>query len=1341
MSCTAFSGLYAQDESSTEEEREMYVIVEGSSDAVVLETEERWSRSLGSLRLDQKVIVLDPEELKDEKRTLIKIRTVLGQDTVVGWVKRAILSDEVTTINARGSEGAARTGGTAVGAIKANVMPSADPIPFDDILRSHQQKNKNSKPNIDIISITGTGKTSGPVLTMKVKNNTNTPVKTTIGRNAIPTQYDVENNNNGDLVLIKTGKKHQDYIVTGPGSVTLPPDEETDIPLTGVCISPNLPPLPEGKPIKINNNITSYPIPVTSDTPITDFKVIDTDSNKPVVNPIISVSPLPSSGQSIYIPSGKGDDYDNLIVAAVSRIDSTIEEMDTDGHYYTGIFKDGVPNHKDVIRQFTTWIYIGILTDDNYDQDDIQVAIEKETKSQGIKIESEDIKNQASFIYDQSIHTELKAGVISYTPVITQEAERRQPVISNEDPGCDTIRQKASAMLELSAKMLCQDVSPILNALDKLFSKYAGALDELAELRGRSDAIDQFKDDIETMKDDVVSGLKKEIEDKEGMNSEDEDCGGDWKANMINRFGDSKGTQRRIQNTERAFEQAKNSQLKELNKRLERQEKYWDDIAEPLNEQAEATGEAISELEEDIESIKKELDDLIAELLKNVCDFKILWEDLLRFMEANYQCLDCPQEILEPPPIIQQLNDCLKDLLKALEGLKNHVPLPGDEEMAQKEAKSTFDREGALEKFKEVREAIDRYNEHIATGGGATMVSASAECKRLLTRSSGYQFFGGINRPQTSSGDIGRTYGTMGGRTVAGPSNPSSMSNSSDRRTYRRERNEYRAEAAKLAREVNRTVRSAKRGHNGEPIEEAFADEGNVNAHGKTKAIPYKEDNQKELNKLIDKIIDDILKCYNKNLAQQQQTRYYELVTKCLIFRQCGLAVATTYGDYKRLLDSLQTHNDHKVDQLRRELEHLKRSRDRLSNRISDVEKEIRDIGNEIDKVGSGTTGSNSDAARSARRALNKRMAEQRDAMKYLRRHRDNINSQINNINTRLNRVQRQSDNLSRARGMSTLRDIDDCERELERMENLKERITDTQDGQIDPAIEDIEKDFEGAYEDVSSGFDEASRISDGITGIGNDGANIHAELNEIELAKQASIALRRRINCEILLAEHYNRNRPRGTPEIDIEDLKDEIDNISEFLKDLQELTKKLQNANEDINAILDEINKKAGQLLKGAKKVKEVLEFAESVATILDGLGENATPDQRARAFGEVINHAENLAGKVPGFGDMITYYSKAYQAAINAILAIGDEMIEPFFEAAESFINRQPCHTIADNAGDMTLDEIIEDMYQRFVNSIGGDTVLGAGLRGVRNREKFRAMFMAEAQQYIIECCIFK
>jgi hypothetical protein len=82
-------------ERHSDAEKQMYVIVEGSTDAVLLDSERRWARSLGGLRLDQVVTVLDESQIEEERR-LIRVRTVIDGQTVEGWVRRSILSDDIS---------------------------------------------------------------------------------------------------------------------------------------------------------------------------------------------------------------------------------------------------------------------------------------------------------------------------------------------------------------------------------------------------------------------------------------------------------------------------------------------------------------------------------------------------------------------------------------------------------------------------------------------------------------------------------------------------------------------------------------------------------------------------------------------------------------------------------------------------------------------------------------------------------------------------------------------------------------------------------------------------------------------------------------------------------------------------------------------------------------------------------------------------------------------------------------------------------------------------------------------------------------------------------------------
>jgi hypothetical protein len=84
--------------------KDMFIGIEGGSDAVLLDSERRWARSLGPLQLDQRVTVLDPAQLADSSRTLIRVRTEIDGEAVEGWVRRVALSEGISEAGTRGSE-------------------------------------------------------------------------------------------------------------------------------------------------------------------------------------------------------------------------------------------------------------------------------------------------------------------------------------------------------------------------------------------------------------------------------------------------------------------------------------------------------------------------------------------------------------------------------------------------------------------------------------------------------------------------------------------------------------------------------------------------------------------------------------------------------------------------------------------------------------------------------------------------------------------------------------------------------------------------------------------------------------------------------------------------------------------------------------------------------------------------------------------------------------------------------------------------------------------------------------------------------------------------------------
>jgi len=1185
------------------------------------------------------------------------------------------------------------------------------------------------------VKVVGTGRTTGHIADISVFNP---------GQDNITVQLGLsDSGNTNGMIYVPSSKKHQGYIITGPGKVEIPAGGLIEIPLSGVCHDPSKPPIPANNPFPkpetwiFNDDLEGMPIPLIG------LKEVKVKPGRPVIaNTYMVPGLLIGEEKSPKVnPKKNPMVFATMVFDAVQKITTTTDILHDDGFYYTGILANDRRKTREIINQWTTWWYVGVLTGGEYDYKEFEKSLQNELSFNDLKVGKEDISTVGTQLWDLVQLTGAEAKVISVSSGDRSTSSRpiQPPPMHGIPEGCDTIRQKAHAWLDLNAKMICKDAGPLVDDLVKKFKELADKKHEIASLKGKMDAAQNFKSYLGDMKQSVMDNLQSEIDNLENMNSDDADCGGDWQAQMTSRHGSGARNQRRIRNMQRFFENRIKDRLRKLNDRKQKQEDYWNEKLEDLDSVIDDIQIELDEKEKEAEILEKEIDDILNSIKSILCDFNIQWEEMLRFMDANYRCLDCPQELLELPPIIIALNDCMSDIFRKLNGLKASIPVPDDQDLADAAAKAQFDPDDAKRLFDAVQEAIENYQKHINQGGGDAVNAVPIECKRLLQRASGYQFFGGVVRPQTGGRDNGRSYGTPGGLNVAGPADPGSLQDRQSRNEYRRQRREFGLEASRLSREINRAVRAAQRGHNGQPIENAFTDTDNIDAHGKAEAVKHQMKNKEDLEKLIDEFNKSLLECYNSQLQKQQQTRYVELITKCLIFRQCGLALATSWGEYRRLLDSLANDNAIRIADMEGRINNLERSVDQLERQIAQLEANLRDLRSQLNNLNDGLGSDARGAGNEIKNQLERRINDLNTQVRDLRSKRQNIRSKIADAKSKLNRAKSRSDAMSTPSQLRPISNAQDCKREAARISNFVNRANDTQDGPIAEGLGGAEADADAAADDLGTAFDDAGTIADEVRKLDGDIAGARDELEDLDAAIKAATDAKRRLNCERILAEYYNKNKDSDEPEIDIESIEEEIKNLQELLDQLDELRELVAGDNEKLEAILNGLKDKAGKAGKAVEEIKRIMELGERLATLWKGLSTD-DPEAKARAFKEVLDIADELAQRVPGFGDMISYYAKAYDAAFRAIMDIRDRMIEPYLRDANRHINAFSCDNLIDRSSDKTADEIAEELWNSFINQYGESTIR-AGLRSNSNFRKFKELFLASAIARVIECCIFR
>lgn len=1206
--------------------------------------------------------------------------------------------------------------------------------PRAGVLPPEQGSRRIKDTGIVIQRAIGTGNTTGHIANITISNTGNESVKLCFSsKNSCP----------DDAVFIgmiyAPNKKYQDYVITGPIDFVIPPGITFIIPVTGVCIEPDKKPVPDRSPFSNPDTWILQSDPTSVFT--YDGVKIDDDLPELYATNLSDVWPgnSVSSDKGFTVdPAENPDLAASLIFDAIEKIDSTIKDLNNQGYYYAGPFVRESNYTSSVIRLYTTWAYIGAVTGNEYTFNDFESGILDLVNEMGsdTKIDTTELKNETILVWDMITLTGTEAKVITYAPDKTTSSSRNTslPIVGIPN-GCDTIRQKASAMVDLMAKMICNDVSGIMTELENLMKDYTAVLGDLATLKGKKDAAQKFKHQLVSMKEKALKNLNAEIEGIQNMNADDADCGGDWQTQMLSRLGNTRANRSRVKRAERAFKNSKSSLLRNLKDRLARQEKHWDSKISSIDNQIQGLNDSIDDKQKQADNIKNRLNELAEMLKKLSCDFKIKWDELISFMDANYKCLDCPQEVFQMPDKIIKLDDCLRSVLQSLAGLRNLIPVPDDEDLKKAEANAKFDPASAQVLFDAVQNAIDAYQNHAQNGASGSIIATSQLCKGLLRHASGYQFFSSIVSVRTFGSDNGRTNGTPGSGTVAGPSDPGSLQSRADRNAYRKERNEFRKKATDLARAISKAANAANRGFNGAPVENGLTDPENVNAHGAAEAVKYQKENQQALNDLIDEWINGILECYNRQLQQQNQNKYVELITKCLIFRQCALALTASYEEYKKMLDDMIADNDARIQAAENQLNKHQHSLKGLNNQIDQIDKHIKETEKEIDNLGSGLSGAAGRAASAKQNELRSRLQALKSDLNNLKNQRDAVQSNLDEAKSSLIRAKAQANQLKEPQDLNEISDAESCKREIQRVENLGRRANDLE-GKVSDNLDDVNSDLNGAKSGLNDGNNKASNLSGEVNGVSTDAADAREELDEMDRTIREAITTRRRINCEWILAEHYNKMKHEDSTEIDLESLEDAAKELDDFLEKIENLRELLDNENEKLKESIGRAKDASGKVRNTIENIQYIRVWFERIATLWNGLHSLRAAD-KANAMNEIMDAAAELADLVPGYGHMIAYYAEAFGAALNAILGIQNKIVKPFEDAANSYLSSSSiCNTWIDKASDHTMDSLIEEMWKSFAKN---NSIVLSGLNS-ENTRRLKDYFKAQASMKIIECCLF-
>ncbi len=461
----------------------------------------------------------------------------------------------------------------------------------------------------------------------------------------------------------------------------------------------------------------------------------------------------------------------------------------------------------------------------------------------------------------------------------------------------------------------------------------------------------------------------------------------------------------------------------------------------------------------------------------------------------------------------------------------------------------------------------------------------------------------------------------------------------------------------------------------------------------------------------IDAMLDALRDCYDISDHHNQRRRFNDIMTECVEFREALRELDGTYADHAEKTDEEEARLRARLAEIERLINQLRGRSSAAGSSVSDLEDLIEEIKRRIEEL----------------------QGEQ--VHPDLRREKQDM---IQELRDRLAELERR---LRDAQGAKA-----EADRLLDELERLRDRIRDAIDefGEITPPspvgstdeaneasgkVDDEREEKEEEEERIGDLINEAGETADeagGASGDASGGASSGLSdgddllddldayleyLRRLTEAKEEYERKRRQTDCLRLLEEY--RAMQDQEPGF--------FTQIWEFFWKSKE---ELDEFPEGIFDDLDEFREYLG-------KLEEWKERIEQAITLLNGINTD-DPEARAEAFGEVMEIAKELGGKVPGFGEIMGYYATAYNAAMEAIQQIAEDIRRP----AKQAIDAHPIRCNPDAWHDKSLEEVLEEEWQKFMQTIAAGTVTGLSPQQQRTMEDY---FKEKAASEILECCI--
>lgn len=269
--------------------------------------------------------------------------------------------------------------------------------------------------------------------------------------------------------------------------------------------------------------------------------------------------------------------------------------------------------------------------------------------------------------------------------------------------------------------------------------------------------------------------------------------------------------------------------------------------------------------------------------------------------------------------------------------------------------------------------------------------------------------------------------------------------------------------------------------------------------------------------------------------------------------------------------------------------------------------------------------------------------------------------------------------------------------------------------------------------EEMDDLWDELGRLARRISNLEKQKAQAIRD----EQARRARMAREKKRACEKIL-ESQGIDPANASVLKDLEDIKDQIQDIGGMISDASKLGTKIPN--QKVQEMADKLGENIDKILGPLKKYDELKEKADELLDIKDKLetimSEGDSPSERAAKFGAYLELVNKIVGEIGDkfpilkfFTAYFDYLVQGYLAAVNGAEAAFNDRYTEIIESAMERIN---CETLLNKyMENNSFDEMYGLAYQ----------LCGASYYGQNDWQKtaFEKIVREKALKKIIDCCL--